>query len=1115
MKAKYFVLAALLAGAVSLPAETYYWTGTVKNKLFDDINNWAMDKDGAIPATSTPTANDAIDVSVVPLDSDSNQIGLNAYTELGDITNTGGTSNDFEIFFWDSNSVLKAGNIIQNSSSKAMDIRGRTGYSGFDVTVGNIDVLAGILRFGRADAGTALTNLTVNGNASISSESYLNFYVTDALTVNGNIENNGGTLQIVPTDDHPINPNQYVAIGGITSVGGSNTIYSYNGGTIGDVSVADGTFRLYSDNSGRAENQEFNIKSISLTNTAVSDKNALIIGSGDIATYAYSDTTSIKTLNTGDIYYKMASDAAWFIDTLNVKADLYEGATGTMTLESIADNRARFVIQNMNVDNLIVGMQDGPSVTAFEMFRGSNASNEFVFGSVNIGNLDVKNNIQNFRMGYLYNVAPGGNSFVKYSDINIGSLSVYNTAEFYADKISVGSINKADTSAALKFGGNQGLNSNSVTIGTDASSQTVVAGGTLSIYTKDLSSKGDILIAPGSTNNASLYLNDATTPIGDFESQTINLDSLTLNTTNAQASANLNRSHVTTTNINKISFTGANSATVSVSSSESMHIGEISVDSYVNASGETKNSWNNWVNISGEGAVTIDTINANAYDVENNIRNAVTIQSSDALTDLVVDTANIEAGAALNFGQSTSGALNSLTINTLNQNGEKTYDRGFYVSLQDPSSWVNIGEMNVTIGVTRMNGNANFEIGTMNLGSEWQSGAADLSSTSIVKIGTLNKTGSSTMRFGGSSAYIDSVQIGTYNMDSSGWVAFYTADNKTTIDKLNINANGSLQFYEDASIGELNVINVPSGIASLQSQDNLLTIGSTNIAGSVSLDGNVQINDSINIKSGGIVTLGSTAAGYTVTAKGITGNTGTWVDRVQASNSVSLVLNGDEGQRYFFDGRIMDFSAEQTDPTQLGDAILSLTVNSGIQVLACINSYRGTTTVNGGTLLLNGSPNNMSDTTLGAIVLNGGEFGAVGRSADIGAIKAQSLSWSNGATMLFDINSATEFDQIILSGALTKGTSDAEGLYNFEFTITNGDIAGQEFALITFDSTDFSAEDFSGSFTNMGDNWSATFDVRDNTVYATIIPEPSTYAAIFGVITLFAAYMRKRKINLK
>ena len=112
--------------------------------------------------------------------------------------------------------------------------------------------------------------------------------------------------------------------------------------------------------------------------------------------------------------------------------------------------------------------------------------------------------------------------------------------------------------------------------------------------------------------------------------------------------------------------------------------------------------------------------------------------------------------------------------------------------------------------------------------------------------------------------------------------------------------------------------------------------------------------------------------------------------------------------------------------------------------------------------------------------------------------------------MLVGINSAAEFDRIILSGELTKDSSDAEGFYNFNFTITNADIVGQEFALISSGGTDFTADDFSASFNITGD-WSATFDVRDNTVYATIIPEPSTYAAIFGLMALSAAFIMRRR----
>ena len=224
MKTKYFVLAVFFAGAASLSAETYYWTGTVKNKLFDDINNWAMDKDGTIPAVSVPMPQDSIDISSIAPQSDGCQIGLDAYTELGDISNTGGKT-DFEIFNWGSDSVLKAGNITQNSSERALNIRGRAGYTGFDVTVGGVDVLQGIMRFGNRNAGTALTNLTVNGAVNISSGTYLNSYVTDSLVINVDITKNGGMFQIVPTDDQPVLENQIISLGNITSEGGEHFMY--------------------------------------------------------------------------------------------------------------------------------------------------------------------------------------------------------------------------------------------------------------------------------------------------------------------------------------------------------------------------------------------------------------------------------------------------------------------------------------------------------------------------------------------------------------------------------------------------------------------------------------------------------------------------------------------------------------------------------------------------------------------------------------------------------------------------------------------------------------------------------------------------------------------------
>ena len=1110
MKAKYFVLAALLAGAVSLSAEPYYWTGAVKNKLFDDINNWAMDKDGTTPVTSTPTTSDIIDISNIATSGDGSQIGLGTYTELGDISNTGGKA-DFEIFNWGSDSVLNAGNITQNSSERSLNIRGRAGYTGFDVTVGGVDVLQGIMRFGNRNAGTALTNLTVNGAVNISSGTYLNSYVTDSLVINGDITNNGGMFQIVPTDDQPVLENQIISLGNITSEGGEHFIYSYNGGTIGDVSITDGSFKLYAANSGTSEQQVFNVRSVSVINNVENSANALNIGDVGVH-YSYDALRSIKTFNTGDLYYKMNHDTQWSVNNLNVKADLFEGATGTMSIDAVGNNRARFVIQNMDVDNLVVGRDGGASVTAFEM---SDATNEFLSGTVKIGSLDVKDNIENFRLGYLFVAPEVGNSYTKYQNIEIGELSVYKTAELYGEQVSVGSITKNDGTSVLQFGRfEDGNHSSLLSIGTDSSSVSQIYGGTLSMYTSDLEHKGTLLLAPKSENRVDVYLNNVGYVSGVYENQVVNMDTIIFDSTNADVSASIQSEGITSLSINKVSMKGGHNSHLHLRSSEGIKLGYVSAESYIDASGAEAPSTTNVLQFYGTGDVEIGSVVVNGFDDLSN-RNAMSLRSPDNDTSLHIENVEVSGGGALYIGGDVGQGFefSSVTIDKLVQGGLNR-DRYFGVRLADSSGYVNIGEMSVTSGIARLNGNANYDIGVMNL-AHGGSGAAELSGTSVVKVGTLNKTGGGTMRFGGASASISGVEIGEYNMSNSGWVAFYTPDGGTNIDIVNVIQGGTLQFYSAASIGSLNVAGDHTVSGVLQSGDNLLTIGQTDISGAVSFDGNVKINDSINIKSGGILTLSTTTDGYTVTAKGITGNTGTWTDRVQTSRSVNLVLDGDDGKSYYFDGRIMDFSATQSDPAQLGGAILSLTVNSGKQILASVNNYRGTTTVNGGILLLNGVAQNESGTTLSGIVLKGGSFGAVGRSADIGEVMAQSLSWSNGATMLFDINSETEFDQIILSGALTKGTSDAEGLYNFEFTITNGDIAGQEFALITFDSTDFSTEDFSGSFTNMGDNWSATFDIRDNTVYATIIPEPSTYAAILGVIMLFAAYMRKRKINLK
>ena len=128
----------------------------------------------------------------------------------------------------------------------------------------------------------------------------------------------------------------------------------------------------------------------------------------------------------------------------------------------------------------------------------------------------------------------------------------------------------------------------------------------MSIYAQNVKSYGDILLSPQSTNDSNIYINDV-------ENISIDMDSLTFDTLNAKATANFARDSVTTANVNKVSFSGANTGTLALSSSESAHIGEVNVTSYVDAEGATKNSANNWINLAGAGVATIDTINLDGY----------------------------------------------------------------------------------------------------------------------------------------------------------------------------------------------------------------------------------------------------------------------------------------------------------------------------------------------------------------------------------------------------------------------------------------------------------------------------------------------------------------------
>ncbi len=161
---------------------------------------------------------------------------------------------------------------------------------------------------------------------------------------------------------------------------------------------------------------------------------------------------------------------------------------------------------------------------------------------------------------------------------------------------------------------------------------------------------------------------------------------------------------------------------------------------------------------------------------------------------------------------------------------------------------------------------------------------------------------------------------------------------------------------------------------------------------------------------------------------------------------------------------------------------------SGTQTLSGINTYTGTTTVSGGTLAL-GASNRIADTS--NLVMTGGTFSTGGFSETLGAL---TLSASAG----IDLGSGASALVFSDSSGATWGSSITLSFVNFTAgvdTIRIGTTAAgltlAQLSEITINGTAATID--SGGF------------------LASAIPEPSTYAAIFGALALVAVVIARRR----
>jgi autotransporter-associated beta strand protein len=149
---------------------------------------------------------------------------------------------------------------------------------------------------------------------------------------------------------------------------------------------------------------------------------------------------------------------------------------------------------------------------------------------------------------------------------------------------------------------------------------------------------------------------------------------------------------------------------------------------------------------------------------------------------------------------------------------------------------------------------------------------------------------------------------------------------------------------------------------------------------------------------------------------------------------------------------------------------------AGAVTLSGSSTYSGGTTISSGTTLVNNTSGSGLGT--GPVTVNNGAIlggrGAIGGAVTLNSgsviepgaalpgiagtkLHASSLIFNGGGTLEFQIGATT--DQILLSGALTKGTAGAFTLYIFDDGIVSGN-----YTLMTFASTTFSLSDFNVVF---------------------------------------------------
>ena len=281
-------------------------------------------------------------------------------------------------------------------------------------------------------------------------------------------------------------------------------------------------------------------------------------------------------------------------------------------------------------------------------------------------------------------------------------------------------------------------------------------------------------------------------------------------------------------------------------------------------------------------------------------------------------------------------------------------------------------------------------------------------------------------------------------------------------------AGSTMQIGSAGNTGD--VIFAPTGAVALTADTTLNVVAGTLIAGNSGLEFITSIASSTTVASGATLDFADNLSGG-----GINALFGAGTVTIGTNSATTLAVNSGN-----FAGNIS------------GDGAL-VKESSGTLTLSGQNAFIGGTTVNAGTLVVDGdlsfgmgqvTVNNGGTLggsgTMGTIFLNGGTL-APGSSP--GTITAENLYWTDGV-LAFDLGPTQAASDLLVVGAL-GGFSTS---YLFEF-IDAGWVEGDTYTLINFLSTDIAIGDF--AFNN-GGGFAGNFAYDGNSLQFTIttVPEP-------------------------